>query len=314
MKQLEYLDDAASRLRVDEPQLALAFDGAPPRVDARPIIKWAGGKAQLLPKLQRHLPPMDRFSHYYEPFVGGAAMFFFLQHERSYLSDTNEELVNLYTVVRDRLDELLCALRRHAKLNSEAYFYQVRAQTPASMDDVERAARVIYLNKTCYNGLYRVNGKGEFNVPFGRYKKPTICDADNLEAASLMLRRATLSHGDYTRVLHDVGAGDFVYFDPPYHPLNATSSFTSYTDKNFDANEQARLALEYRRLHAAGAYLMQSNSDTTLIRALYYGFRIETVRANRAINSKGDKRGPISELLIMNYSKSGELLGGQEER
>lgn len=315
MKQLKYAASTPPAIHVKEPQVALAFDTTLPRVDARPIIKWAGGKAQLLPILQRHLPPMERVKRYYEPFVGGAAMFFFLQHESSHLSDTNAEIINLYHVVRDCLDELQVALRKHKLSNSETYYYQIRSQDTATLSLVERAARIIYLNKTCFNGLYRVNSKGRFNVPYGRYKNPTICDTSNLEAASLALRRATLpgSGIDYEDALHDVGVGDFIYFDPPYHPLNTTSSFTSYTDKSFTADDQARLALTFRRLHVSGSYLMQSNSDTPLIRALYYGFRMERIQANRSINSKGDKRGPVSELLIMNYSRTGELLHGWEE-
>ena len=258
---------------------------------------------------------MGRVKRYFEPFVGGAAMFFFLQHESSYLSDTNAEIINLYHVVRDCLDELQSALQVHKRLNGEAYFYRIRSQDPATLSPVERAARVIYLNKTCFNGLYRVNSKGQFNVPYGKYKNPNICDSANLEAASLALRRAVLpeSGQDYEIALSDAGTGDFIYFDPPYHPLNTTSSFTSYTDKSFTADDQARLALAFRRLHANGSFLMQSNSDTPLIRALYYGFRLEQIQANRSINSNGDKRGPVSELLIMNYSITGEILHGWEE-
>lgn len=310
MRQLEDTPAAQLSLMDTSEAVSVSADGTPGRVAVRPIIKWAGGKAQLLPALQHFLPPRERILRYFEPFVGGAAMFFYLQHARSHLSDTNAELINLYTVVRDDLDTLVAALQCHAAVHSEAHFYRVRAQAPSTLNPAERAARVVYLNKTCYNGLYRVNGKGQFNVPFGHYKKPRILDEPNLRSANSVLRNADLRVGDYETTLCDTGSGDFIYFDPPYHPVSTTASFTSYTDKSFGANEQARLALAFRHLHTADCYLMQSNSDTPLIRALYFGFRIEQVKANRAINSKGDKRGPVSELVIMNYSKTGELLGG----
>jgi DNA adenine methylase len=277
-----------------------------PLIPVRPIIKWAGGKAQLLPTLHRFLPRMDRVRRYFEPFLGGAAMFFSLQHPHSYLSDTNAELINLYEVVRDHTTELIAALRRH--VYARDHYFAVRAQDPTTLSPIERSARLIYLNKTCFNGLYRVNRHGQFNVPLGRYTHPTICDAPNLEAATRALRPATLILGEYGTVLRDAGPGDFVYFDPPYHPLSPTATFTSYTDRSFDANEQVRLAQAFRGLHAAGCYLMQSNSDTPLIHELYAGFRIARITAKRAINSRVDRRGPISELVITNYAEDGELL------
>jgi DNA adenine methylase len=275
-------------------------------VTARPIIKWAGGKAQLLPTLHRFLPPMDRVHGYFEPFLGGAAMFFSLQHPRSILSDTNAELINLYQVVRDHTAELIATLRRH--VYARDHYYATRAQDPATLSPVERAARLIYLNKSCFNGLYRVNRRGQFNVPFGRYTNPTICDAPNLEAAARALGPATLILGDYDTILRDACPDDVIYFDPPYHPTNPTATFTSYTDRSFDAHDQAHLAGAFRRLHAAGCYVMQSNSDTPLIHELYTGFRISRITANRAINSRADRRGPVSELVITNYAEDGELL------
>lgn len=293
---------------INDAQLALRLGSETPRVAAGPILKWAGGKSQLIPTLRKFLPPLDGVRRYFEPFVGGAAMFFHLQLEDSCLTDTNTELINVYQVVRDHVGELIDALRVHK--NESAYFYKVRAQDPETLLPVQRAARIIYLNKTCYNGLYRVNAGGQFNVPFGSYKNPTICDIEALEAASQALQHARIGVQDYEDVLASAGQGDLVYLDPPYHPLTTTSSFTSYTDKKFDANEQARLALTYRRLHEAGAYLMESNSATMLIRALYHGFRIEEVTANRAINSRADGRGPVTELVILNYSEDGVLLHG----
>jgi DNA adenine methylase len=278
------------------------------RSGVRPILKWAGGKWQLMPTLERHFPPLASVRRYFEPFVGGAAVFFHLQYPRSHLSDTNAELVNVYQVVRDRVGELIAALGAH--VNTADHYYRVRAQDPATLSAMERAARLIYLNKTCYNGLYRVNRQGRFNVPFGRYRNPTICDPANLEAASRALRHATLAVGDHETALRDATGGDFVYFDPPYQPVSRTASFTSYTDARFDASEQERLARTYRRLHRAGCYLMLSNSDTPLIRDLYAGFRIETIAANRAINCRADGRGPVAELVIVNYRPDGALLSG----
>jgi DNA adenine methylase len=279
----------------------LALAGALARVDARPIIKWAGGKWHLLPRLQRSFPPREQIRRYFEPFIGGAAVFFALQHPHSILSDNNIELINLYQVVRDHVSDLIVALQGH--VNDVDHYYRVRAQEPATLTPIERAARLIYLNKTCYNGLYRVNRHGQFNVPFGRYRNPTICDAANLQAASTALQRATIRHGDYATVLRDAAAGDFIYFDPPYHPVSKTANFTSYTEGQFGPDEQARLAAEFARLHRAGCYVMASNSDTPLIRELYAGFSIATITANRAINCKANGRGPVAELVITNYVK-----------
>lgn len=302
-------------IRLDESEGGHAWattigEGASHHIDVRPIIKWAGGKAQLLPVLMGLLPPREGIHRYFEPFVGGAALFFALQHPRSTLSDSNAELINLYTVVREEPEALIAALRAHATAHDAPHYYEVRAWTPGSLTAVARAARLIYLNKTCYNGLYRVNSRGQFNVPIGRHKSLTICDEPNLRAASAALRPARLAPSDYEMVLAGAGAGDFVYFDPPYHPTSATAVFTSYTDHPFDAREQERLAQVFRRLHAAGCHLMQSNSDTPLIRELYAGFRIERVTANRAINSRADRRGPVTELVILNYAADGALIAG----
>jgi DNA adenine methylase len=278
----------------------------------RPILKWAGGKWHLMPTFKCYFPPLAGVRRYFEPFVGGAAVFFHLQHPHSHLSDTNAELVNVYEVVRDSMGDLIAALGMH--VNAAEHYYRVRAQDPATLSSVERAARLIYLNKTCYNGLYRVNREGRFNVPFGRYRNPTICDRANLEAASRALRDATLAIGDHETTLCDATAGDFIYFDPPYQPVSRTASFTSYTDARFDAGEQERLASTYRRLHRAGCYLMLSNSDAPLIRDLYAGFRIETIAANRAINCRADGRGPVAELVIANYTPDGALLSDASTR
>ena len=242
---------------------------------------------------------------YFEPFLGGAAVFFHLNHPQSFLSDSNRELVELYQVVKDEVEGLIEVLQIHKY--ERAYYYRVRSQNPLILTPVERAARLIYLNKTCFNGLYRVNSKGQFNVPFGRYKNPTICDPEGLRAASRALSQADISIGDFESILGKAEKGDFVYFDPPYHPITKTSSFTSYTAGNFGEPEQRRLAEVYARLAERGCYVMLSNSDTPLIRELYCRFRINEIRANRAINSKPERRGKITELLIVNYNHISNL-------
>ena len=273
------------------------------RRGVRPIIKWAGGKWRLAPTLRRFMPPVERIRRYYEPFVGGAALFFHLQPADAQLSDTNPELINLYTVVRDHLPALLDALRGHA--NEPTHYYHVREQDPTTLPNVERAARLIYLNKTCYNGLYRVNARGAFNVPFGRFSNPAICDAPNLTLASAALRGVALRLADYEMALAEATAGDLIYFDPPYQPVSKTASFTSYTQTRFGPDEQARLAGMMATLAARGCYVTQSNSDTPLIRDLYGalpGFTLHTIQATRAINSNANARGPVNELVITNYA------------
>lgn len=264
--------------------------------EASPILKWAGGKNSLLPQIRPHLPPT--FERYFEPFVGGGAVFFSLQPERSFLFDLNAHLIELYCVTRNQVHELIQALRVH--YNDKEYFYEVRAQDPALLSPVERAARFIFLNKTCYNGLYRENSKGLFNVPFGKYKNPTICDEKGLLAASAALQHTTLELGDFGRVLDLAQRGDFIYFDPPYAPLSPTSSFTGYTKNGFGEAEQRRLADVYRQLSDRGCRLMLSNSSAPLIYELYEGFNIHPISARRAINSKANRRGAITELLITN--------------
>ena len=255
-----------------------------------------------MPALSRHFPPGGDIGKYFEPFLGGAAMFFHLHHPKSFLSDSNRELVELYQVVKQEVEGLIEALRVHK--NERTHYYRVRSQNPLTLTAVQRAARLIYLNKTCFNGLYRVNSKGQFNVPFGRHKNPTICDANGLRAASKVLQLADISIGDFESVLGKAKRGDLVYFDPPYHPMTQTSNFTSYTTGKFDEAEQRRLAVVYDELAERGCYVMLSNSDTPLIRELYCKFNINEIRANRAINSKPERRGKITELLIVNYNHS----------
>lgn len=263
----------------------------------RPFVKWAGGKRQLLSQLAPLFPP--RWNVYFEPFVGGGAVFFHLHPERAVLSDVSEELINAYTVIRDCVEELIERLRSHR--NEESYFYSIRDLDPAALSPVERAARLIYLNHTCYNGLYRVNSRGQFNVPFGRYRNPKICDADGLRLASEALRSADIRVADFEEALADAGAGDFIYMDPPFDPLSRTSSFTGYSEGGFSRHEQERLARMYRDLDRRGCLLMLSNSDTPFVRQLYEGYRTVVMQARRAINSQAYGRGAVAELAILNY-------------
>ena len=267
---------------------------------AKPFIKWAGGKHRLLPALSRRFPPKEKIGRYFEPFLGGAAVFFHLAHPHSFLSDSNQDLVELYQVVQQDVEGLIEILQIHK--NEREHYYRVRSLDPSKMIPAQRAARLIYLNKTCFNGLYRVNSQGQFNVPFGRYENPAICDVKGLRAASAALKPVDISMHDFETVLERAEPGDFIYFDPPYHPINRTSSFTSYTTGRFGEEEQHRLAAVYTHLAERGCFVMLSNSDTPLIRELYRDFHIHELQAGRAINSKPERRGKITELLILNYN------------
>lgn len=269
-------------------------------VPAGPIVKWAGGKKSLLGQFQPHFPPKGSYQRYFEPFFGGGAVFFHLKSPQSYLFDLNEELIALYQVIREDVEGLIETLRQHR--NEEAYFYQVRALDPGTLTPVEQAARFIFLNRTCYNGLYRVNRRGQFNVPFGRYDNPTICDPRKLRAASAALQNAHLKVADFALVLELARSGDLIYFDPPYEPLSSTSNFTSYTRGGFSSEEQRRLAEVYRELDALGCLLMLSNSTADLIQELYRDYQLHEISARRAINSKAEGRGVIIEYLVTNFS------------
>jgi DNA adenine methylase len=262
-------------------------------------MKWAGGKRQLLQQLLPRLP--DSFGTYFEPFVGGGALFFGLSSlgilKDTYLTDVNDPLIETYKSVRDKVDEVIRHLKTHR--NEEDYYYEVRTSAPRKPET--RAARLIYLNKTCFNGLYRTNLQGRFNVPFGHYKKPNFCNEENLQAASAALQDAKIDCLEYSDAVSQAKRGDFVYFDPPYQPLTKTSSFTSYSRNGFKEEDQERLSETFRELADRGVYVMLSNSDTPLIRKLYNDFNPERVYASRNINSKGNKRGKISELVVRSY-------------
>ncbi len=269
----------------------------------RPFLKWAGGKTQLLDRLVKRAP--HEFGAYHEPFLGSGALFFELASRgvlsQAYLSDMNQPLIDAYAAVRDQVAKVISTLRKHQLKHDRDYYYRVRALNPARLSPAIRAARVIYLNRTCYNGLYRENKSGQFNVPLGQYKNPTICDEDTLRAASRALRGVDVAQRSYTSVLGRVEPGDFVYFDPPYHPLSATSSFTSYDRNGFSEDDQRKLRDVFAELARRDVHVMLSNSDTPLIRGLYADFNVDRVYANRAINSKGNGRGKIAELIIRSY-------------
>ena len=270
---------------------------------ARPFIKWVGGKRQLLPALTQIIPA--KIKMYYEPFVGGGAVFWHLAEEQRFeqaiLNDANAELVNLYMMVQQFPDKLIETLQHHMtqEWNTQTYFTAIRAQDPSSLGNISRAARFIYLNKTAFNGLYRVNKSGQFNAPFGRYTNPTLLDEANLRACSQVLYKTTICCGDFVTVSQDAGPGDVVYFDPPYVPVNATSNFTSYTAGNFSLNDQHRLALQAKILVGKGATVLVSNSDTETTRMVYAGLEVYPVQARRNVNSKGDGRGCVGEVILV---------------
>ncbi len=273
----------------------------------RPLVKWAGGKRQLLPELMSRTPP--HWNVYYEPFVGGGALLVELYNRgvlgKATISDLNEELINLYTVVRDKPDELIEALKNDEFKNDRSTYLKLRKRFNEIMGKpeyrVERAALFIYLNRHGYNGLWRVNSKGEFNVPFGRYKNPSMPSPQLIFEFSRMLRNVEVLNVDFEEVVSKASKGDFVYFDPPYQPVSETANFTDYTSDGFDYSEQKRLAKVCRELTDRGVYVMVSNSYTQEVLDLYEGFYVHTVKANRFINSKADRRKGISEVIITNY-------------
>lgn len=277
---------------------------------AKPIVKWAGGKSRLLGELVGRVPRDVRT--YAEPFAGGAALFFALWNEveagkrtieRAVLVDRNAELVACYKAVKRNVGDVIEALRAY-RYDRDLY-YQVRSVVGASLPPAERAARFIFLNRTCFNGLWRVNSQGHFNVPFGRYKNPCICDEANLRAAARALKFADIRHGDFATVTGKLREGDFAYFDPPYVPLTKTALFTSYVAEGFGDHDQVRLANELRELRGRGVHAMLSNADTPSSRALYKGFSVHSVSAPRSINSNPSKRGAVGELVVTTWGKSG---------
>ena len=275
-----------------------------------PFVKWAGGKSQLLPQIMHYFP--QKFTRYFEPFLGGGAVFFHIApySRNAILSDINADLINVYKIIKNNVEELIMALNYHqAEYNKspKRYYYELR-NSKKVFNNIEKAARFITLNKTCYNGLYRVNKNGLFNVPIGRYKNPLICDINNLRKASIVLKhsRSSLRVGDYKKILEEkADMDDFIYLDPPFHPVSNTANFTSYTNNGFTLEDQKDLAVIFKELTRRGCKLLLSNSNTEEIRRLYsdYSHFTEITNTNRSINAIGSRRTGHEELLIRNYSQ-----------
>lgn len=267
-----------------------------------PFIKWAGGKKQLLEQINKYLP--QKYNKYLEPFAGGGALFFYLLPNKATLIDNNEELINCYRVIQNKIGELINSLKKHK--NEKDYFYKIRSldripEEFKKLSSVERASRTIFLNRCCFNGLYRVNSKGEFNVPFGKYENPKFCDEENLLTVNKVLKDIQIINGDFKECLELAEKDDFIYFDPPYQPVSTTANFTSYTKENFNKEDQVRLFKVYEELDNRGCKVMLSNSYNEFILDLYKKYDLKTVYARRAINSDASGRGQIKEVLIINY-------------
>lgn len=270
--------------------------------EPHPFLKWAGGKRQLLSQIDKHLP--NSFNKYIEPFIGGGALFFYLLPKEAILIDTNEDIVNSYKIIQNNLHDLIVSLKKHK--NEKKYFYEVRnidrvPEEFSNLSDIERASRTIFLNRCCFNGLYRVNSKGQFNVPFGKYKNPKFCDEKNLIAVNQVLRNTQIINTDFSKCLEFADSNDFIYFDPPYQPISNTANFTSYTKDNFSVEDQKSLSNVFKKLDDRGCKVMLSNSYNEFILDLYRDYNIHTLSAKRAINSDAYGRGKIKEVLVTNY-------------
>ncbi|MEH1941037.1 MAG: DNA adenine methylase [Nostoc sp.] len=272
----------------------------PKETSPRPFLKWAGGKSRLI---QQYIPYFPKsYKNYYEPFLGGGAVFFYLQPNTAILTDINAELINTYCCVRDRVEELISLLKEHKIRHNKDYYYSVRNNFSGT--DIEKAARLIYLNKTCFNGLYRVNSQGKFNVPLGRYENPNICSEVLLRAASVALSHAKIQQADFVDVLnYATSSDDFVFFDPPYHPISETSYFTAYSQNCFSKKDQELLRDTCAELASRGVKVMVCNSDSEFISKIYTDINFETyrIKAVRSINSNIKNRGMIYELLITSF-------------
>ena len=266
-----------------------------------PIVKWVGGKRQLMFELLKNMPMS--YNRYFEPFIGGGALFFELQPQNAYISDMNEELINLYLTVRDNVYELISDLNKHEV--SKEYFLEIRnldrTEKYSTLSNIEKASRFIYLNRTCFNGLYRVNSNGQFNVPLGRYVNPEIVSENKILDISnyLNVNRIDITSTDFAQAVQGAIAGDLVYFDPPYD--SDTNTFNSYTEDGFDKEEQKRLAEVFKNLDKRGCYVMLSNHNTTLVNELYKDYNIHVIEAKRNINANGKKRGKVEEVIITNF-------------
>lgn len=271
---------------------------------AAPVVKWVGGKRQLLPQILPLIP--KRMTAYCEPFLGGGAVLFALQPKRALVNDLNQDLITVYRVIKEDADALIEHLSRHE--NTPEYFYRIRdldrdKEAYAALSDVEKASRLLYLNKTCYNGLFRVNASGAFNSPYGHYRRPNIVNEQTIRGVSRYFNSCdiTFFSGDFASVLEQVPKGGFVYLDPPYDPVSDTASFTGYNRGGFGREEQVRLKECCDALTARGVKFLLSNSATPFIRELYDSYRVSIVQARRAVNSVASRRGAIEEVLVRNY-------------
>lgn len=273
--------------------------------ELRPFTKWVGGKRQLIFELDSLLP--KSFNTYYEPFIGGGAFFFHLLPKKAVINDLNSDLILSYLAIRDDLQNLLIELKNHDKNNSKEYFLYLRNYDRNgkldSLSNTQKAARIMYMLRVCFNGMYRVNSKNQFNVPYGKYKNPKIVDEELLNNISEYLKTSDvhIMNTDFEIALKNCERGDLVYLDPPYVPVSKTSSFTSYTNLGFNDEEQLKLKNTFDNLTKKGVYCILSNSYSSLILDLYKDYKIHKVKANRNINSVGSKRGPITEIIITNY-------------
>lgn len=271
----------------------------------QPVLKWVGGKRQLIPEIEKYFPDKKDISTYYEPFVGGGAVLFHFQPKKAVINDVNEELINLYKVIKDDVESLIEDLGNYE--NDEDLYYEIRAldRSPEfkNLTNIQRASRIHFLNKTCYNGLYRVNSAGEFNTPFGKYKNPNITNDTVLRAVSNYFNKSKIKilNGDFEEALKGIRKGAFVYFDPPYDPISSSSNFTGYSEGGFDRDEQIRLKEVCDRLNSRGVRFLLSNSSTEFIKDLYKDYDIISVNAKRSINSVGSDRGEVEEVLVKNY-------------
>ena len=268
------------------------------------FVKWAGGKKQLLEQFKPFFP--KEVKRYYEPFIGGGAVAFYIIKTHSpnkvSLSDVNEELINCLNQIKNNIDDLIEELKKLKDAHNKEHYYKIRALDLKQLSPIQRAGRFIYLNKTCFNGLYRVNSSGGFNVPIGSYKNPSILNEVELREISAMLQNAEINVRQFYEVAKEAKHGDFVYFDPPYYPLNHKTSFTTYTKDNFLEKEQKHLSEVFGELDKKGCKVMLSNSDSDFIKTLYKGYNINIVKATRMINCDATKRGKINEIVVTNYS------------
>ncbi len=281
------------------------------KILAKPFVKWVGGKGKLIPELIKLTP--SKINNYYEAFVGGGALFYELSNQGlikdSYINDINQKLITCYQTIKQNSDSLIGILKKIEKEykilatdNQKKYFYKIRHDyNQNSLDNLTTSAYLIFLNKTCFNGMYRENSKGEYNIPFGDQPNPTICDENNIKAVSEVLKPTIITSYSFKKSIKTSKKGDFIYFDPPYYPLTSTANFTSYSKNNFSAKEQIKLFNVFKTLTLKGCYVMLSNSNTDFIKNMYQKFNIHEVYSARSINSKGEKRGKVKELVITNY-------------